>query len=43
MKDLNKSTFGLYLSSFFCMKIDALTYGVEMTERENPMRTDAVV
>lgn len=34
MKDLNKSTFGLYLSSFFCMKIDALTYGESMTERE---------
>lgn len=34
MKDLNKTTFGLYLPSFFCMKIDALTYGNNMTERE---------
>lgn len=34
MKDFNKTTFGLYLPSFFCMKIDALTYGDNMTERE---------
>ena len=34
MKDLNKSTLGLYLPSFFCMKIEALTYGEDMTERE---------
>ena len=34
MKDLNKSTFGSYLLSYFCMKIDALTYGENMTDRE---------
>ena len=34
MKDLNKTIFGLYLPSFFCMKIDALKYGDNMTERE---------
>ena len=34
MKDLNKSTFGLYLPSFFCMKINTSTYGEDMTDRE---------
>lgn len=34
MKDLNKSTFGLYITSFFCMKIDALTFGEGMSDRE---------
>lgn len=34
MKDLNKHTFGLYLPSFFTMKIEAMSYGSDMTERE---------
>lgn len=34
MKDLYSRTKGLYIPSFFCMKIDSLSFGDNMTDRE---------